>query len=155
MNRREVLALLGVTAALPASVLAQTNATRRLGVLSVTAADDAIGQTRSAVLVEALAGHGWKEHDSLKIHWRNGGGDRARIAQFADELVALKPDTCLRSARPRSRSCAGARRRSRSFSPSSQILSARALSRISPIPAAISPASPITTARWPANGWRC
>ena len=38
MNRREVLALLGVTAALPASVLAQTNARRRLGVLSVTAA---------------------------------------------------------------------------------------------------------------------
>jgi ABC-type uncharacterized transport system substrate-binding protein len=95
MNRREVLALLGVTAALPASVLAQTNATRRLGVLSVTAADDAIGQTRSAVLVEALAGHGWKEHDSLKIDWRNGGGDRARIAQFADELVALKPDILL------------------------------------------------------------
>ncbi|MGY3426847.1 ABC-type uncharacterized transport system substrate-binding protein [Bradyrhizobium sp. F1.13.4] len=95
MNRREVLALLGVTAALPASVLAQTNATRRLGVLSVTAADDAIGQTRSAVLVQALAGHGWKERDNLKIDWRNGGGDRARIAQFADELIALKPDILL------------------------------------------------------------
>src|SRR3954467_1142229 len=95
MNRREVLALLGVTAALPASVLAQTNARRRLGVLSVTAADDAIGQTRSAVLVEALAGHGWKEHGSLEIDWRNGGGDRARIAKFADELVALKPDVLL------------------------------------------------------------
>ncbi|WP_275170999.1 hypothetical protein [Bradyrhizobium sp. CSS354] len=66
MNRREVLALLGVTAALPASVLAQTNATRRLGVLSVTAADDAIGQTRSAVLVQALAGHGWKERDNSR-----------------------------------------------------------------------------------------
>jgi putative ABC transport system substrate-binding protein len=65
MNRRDVLALLGMAAALPASVLAQANATRRLGVLSVTAADDAIGQTRSAILVEALAGLGWKEHDSL------------------------------------------------------------------------------------------
>src|SRR3954464_2929213 len=95
MNRREVLALLGVTAALPASVLAQTNATRRLGVLSVTAADDAIGQTRSAVLVEALAGHGGREPGSLEIEWRNGGGDRARFAQFANELLALKPDILL------------------------------------------------------------
>ena len=96
MNRRRCLALLGMIAALPASALAQQpNATRRLGVLSVTAADDAIGQTRSMVLVEALAGHGWKERDNLKIDWRSGGGDRARIAQLADELIALKPDILL------------------------------------------------------------
>jgi putative ABC transport system substrate-binding protein len=83
-------------AALPAAARAQQpNATRRLGVLSVTAADDAIGQTRSMVLVEALAGFGWKERDNLKIDWRNGGGDRVRIAQLADELIALKPDILL------------------------------------------------------------
>ena len=96
MNRRECLALLGMSAALPAPTLAQQpNATRRLGVLSVTAADDAIGQTRSTVLVEALAGHGWKERDNLKIDWRSGGGDRVRIAQLADDLIALKPDVLL------------------------------------------------------------
>ncbi|MCK1720034.1 ABC transporter substrate-binding protein [Bradyrhizobium sp. 141] len=96
MNRRRCLALLGMIAALPVPALAQQpNATRRLGVLSVTAADDAIGQTRSMVLVEALAGHGWKERDNLKIDWRSGGGDRARIAQLADELIALKPDILL------------------------------------------------------------
>ncbi|KRP94191.1 ABC transporter substrate-binding protein [Bradyrhizobium yuanmingense] len=96
MNRRRCLALLGMLAALPAPALAQQpNATRRLGVLSVTAADDAIGQTRSIALVEALAGQGWKERDNLKIDWRNGGGDRARIAQLADELIALKPDILL------------------------------------------------------------
>ena len=96
MNRRECLALLGMIAALPAPALAQQpNATRRLGVLSVTAADDAIGQTRSTVLVEALAGHGWKERDNLKIDWRSGGGDRVRIAQLADDLIALKPDVLL------------------------------------------------------------
>lgn len=96
MNRRRCLALLGMIAALPAPALAQQpNATRRLGVLSVTAADDAIGQTRSMVLVEALAGHGWKERDNLKIDWRSGGGDRARIAQLADELIAFKPDILL------------------------------------------------------------
>ncbi|MHC4051761.1 ABC transporter substrate-binding protein [Bradyrhizobium sp. 25ACV] len=96
MNRRECLALLGTVVALPVPVLAQQpNAARRLGVLSVTAADDAIGQTRSMVLVEALARHGLKERDNLKIDWRSGGGDRARIAQLADELIALKPDVLL------------------------------------------------------------
>lgn len=96
MNRRENLALLGMIVALPAAVLAQQpNATRRLGVLSVTAAEDAIGQARSTILVEALAAHGWKEHDNLRIDWRSGAGDRARIARLAEELIALKPDVLL------------------------------------------------------------
>lgn len=94
MNRREVLGLVGMIAALPSPALAQQPA-RRLGVLSVTAADDAIGQTRSAILVEALVAHGWKEHDNLRIDWRSGAGDRARIAGLAEELIALKPDILL------------------------------------------------------------
>ncbi|GMO35270.1 ABC transporter substrate-binding protein [Bradyrhizobium sp. TM233] len=75
-------------------MLAQQPA-RRLGVLSVTAADDVIGQTRSAILVEALGRHGWKEHDNLRIDWRSGAGDRTRIARLADELIALNPDILL------------------------------------------------------------
>ncbi|WP_063686965.1 ABC transporter substrate-binding protein [Bradyrhizobium stylosanthis] len=93
MNRRELL-ILGMVAALPSPVLAQQPA-RRLGVLSVTAADDTVGQTRSAILVEALAAHGLKEHDNLRIDWRSGAGDRVRIAALADELIALKPDILL------------------------------------------------------------
>ncbi|QIP06114.1 ABC transporter substrate-binding protein [Bradyrhizobium symbiodeficiens] len=93
MNRRECLALLGMIAALPAPVLAQQpGAVRRLGVLSVIASDDVIGQAR---LAEALAGLGWKKRDKLEIDWRSGGGDRARIARLADELIALKPDVLL------------------------------------------------------------
>src|SRR5690242_15142457 len=93
MNRRECLALLGTIAALPAEVLAQQpNATRRLGVLSVIASDEVIGQAR---LVEALAAHGWKEQGNLRVDWRSGAGDRARIARLADELIALKPDILL------------------------------------------------------------
>jgi len=96
MNRRECLALLATVTALPASASAQQpNVTRRLGVLSVTAADDEIGQVRSRILAEALAAHGWKEHDNLKVDWRSGAGDRARIARLADELIALKPDILL------------------------------------------------------------
>ncbi|MGY4498792.1 putative ABC transport system substrate-binding protein [Bradyrhizobium sp. GM24.11] len=93
MNRRECLALLGTVTVLPASVLAQQpNTTRRLGVLAVTAGDDVIGQVR---LAEALAAHGWKEQDNLRVDWRSGAGDRARIAQLADDLIALKPDILL------------------------------------------------------------
>ncbi|WP_441239190.1 ABC transporter substrate-binding protein [Bradyrhizobium sp. 930_D9_N1_4] len=96
MNRREILALLGMIAAWPASAWAQQpNATRRLGVLSVTAADDEIGQVRSRILAEALAAHGWKEHGNLKVDWRSGAGDRDRIARLADELIARKPDILL------------------------------------------------------------
>lgn len=95
MNRREVLGVVGALAALPSSALAQSNAARRLGVLSVTADDDAVGQTRGAILVEALAAHGWKEHGNLTVDWRSGAGDRARIARLADELVALRPDILL------------------------------------------------------------
>ncbi|MFT4121367.1 ABC transporter substrate-binding protein [Bradyrhizobium sp.] len=96
MNRRELLALLGTIAALsPPAQGQQPNAVRRLGVLSVTADDDAAGQTRGAILVAALAAHGWKEGDNLRIDWRSGGGDRVRIARLADELIALKPDILL------------------------------------------------------------
>ncbi|WP_456842423.1 ABC transporter substrate-binding protein [Bradyrhizobium sp. USDA 4486] len=93
MSRRDCLAFLGMTVALPAAVPAQqANATRRLGVLSVIAGDEVIGQTR---LAEALASHGWKEQDNLGVDWRSGAGDRARIALLADELIALKPDVLL------------------------------------------------------------
>ena len=93
MNRRNCLALLGTIAAWPASVLAQQPAARRrLGVLSVIAADNVIGEAR---LDEALAAHGWSEQDNLDIDWHSGAGDRARIAQLADEVIARKPDVLL------------------------------------------------------------
>jgi putative ABC transport system substrate-binding protein len=92
MNRRDLLALLGTIPVLSASGLAQEpGAARRLGVLSVTA-DDVIGQTR---LAEALAAHGWREQDNLRVDWRSSAGDRAPIAPLADELIALKPDVLL------------------------------------------------------------
>ena len=92
MNRRELLALLGTITLSPSALAQQPNAPRRLGVLSVITGDDVIGQTR---LAEALAAHGWKEQDNLKLDWRSGAGDRARIAELADELIALRPDILL------------------------------------------------------------
>ncbi|WP_027522249.1 ABC transporter substrate-binding protein [Bradyrhizobium sp. Ec3.3] len=97
MKRREVLALLGCAALLPLPAVAQPAPAglRRLGVLTVTAADDAIGQMRATILTDALATLGWKEQDNLRIEWRHGGGDRALIARQAGELLALNPDILL------------------------------------------------------------
>ncbi|GAA0006336.1 hypothetical protein BRDID11002_63400 [Bradyrhizobium diazoefficiens] len=125
-------------------------------VLSVTAADDAIGQTRSAILVEALAAHGWKEHGNLRIDWRSGAGDRARIAGLADELIALKPDILLAVGTP---SVEELRRRTAMipivFAVVTDPVSQGFVQNLAHPGRATSPASPITTARWPANGWRC
>ncbi|MGY8668549.1 ABC transporter substrate-binding protein [Bradyrhizobium sp. UFLA05-109] len=97
MKRREVLVLLGGGVLLPLPAVAQPApaAMRRLGVLTVTAADDAIAQMRPTILVDALAALGWKEQDNLLIDWRSGGGDRTLIARQAGELVALNPDILL------------------------------------------------------------
>jgi putative ABC transport system substrate-binding protein len=91
--RREFIGILA-GAMLPLAARAQTLGAgmRRLGVLAVTAAGDPAGEERTAVLVEALAALDWKEAGNLRIDWRNGGGDRKRIGEFAAELVALSPD---------------------------------------------------------------
>jgi hypothetical protein len=58
MRRRELLALLGGAAVLPLRAQPQTTGPRRLGALTVTASDDAIGRRGSAILVDALAARG-------------------------------------------------------------------------------------------------
>lgn len=97
MRRRDFIGMVGGAAALPLAALAQAprENMRRLGVLSVTAANDAISQARADVAIEALAAHGWKQGGNLRIDWRDGSSDRAQIARFADELVALAPDVLL------------------------------------------------------------
>jgi len=68
---------------------------RRLGVLTVLAADDPIAQLRTAALIEALAALDWREGSNLHIDWRYGSSNRGLIAQFGGELVALAPDVLL------------------------------------------------------------
>jgi putative ABC transport system substrate-binding protein len=96
VRRRQLFGILA-GAILPLAARAQTSGAgmRRLGVLAVTAAGDPVAEERTAVLIEALAGLDWKEAGNLRIDWRNGGGDRKLIAEFADELVALAPDVLL------------------------------------------------------------
>lgn len=94
-TRRTVLA--GITAALAPVMLAaraqpRHGASRRLGVLSATAATDPMAQVNAAAFVQALGVLNWHEDDNLRIDWRWAGGDPALFERYAAELVALAPD---------------------------------------------------------------
>jgi putative ABC transport system substrate-binding protein len=97
IGRRKLIGLMAGTFALPFAARGQeaTDRPRRLAVLSVTSADDPIAQVRTAVLKDALAALNWEQGGNLHFEWRNGNGDRARIAEFAGELVELEPDVIL------------------------------------------------------------
>src|SRR5262245_33837425 len=93
MGRREFVALLGGAAAWPLAARAQqSERVRRIGVLTVSAPDDADAQTRLAVLRQGLQRFGWIEGRNLQIDARWGAGDAAATRRAATELAALAPD---------------------------------------------------------------
>ncbi|SDR58097.1 putative ABC transport system substrate-binding protein [Rhizobiales bacterium GAS113] len=103
MRRREFIKLVGGTVLvrpLAARAQQQGNEMRRLGVLAGNAANDPVWQPRVAALLQGLAALNWKEDRNLRIDWRYGGGDHARMARFAGELVALAPDVILAVSTP-------------------------------------------------------
>jgi hypothetical protein len=59
------------------------------------AADDPDGQARIAAFLQGLRALGWIEGRNLRLDYRLGGGDVARIRKDAVELVALAPDLIL------------------------------------------------------------
>ena len=79
MKRRAILA--GITALLaPRSLIAQTpsrDGPRRLGVLMGNLADDPVGQSYTASLMQGLRALDWREGANLRIDWRWAGGDPA------------------------------------------------------------------------------
>jgi putative ABC transport system substrate-binding protein len=94
MRRRDFVALLGATAAAwPLAARAQqSERMRRVGVLTVSAADDADAHTRLAALRQGLQRFGWIEGRNLQIDARWGAGDAAATGRAATELAALAPD---------------------------------------------------------------
>ena len=64
-RRREFLTLLGGAAAWPLTARAQQREPmRRVGVLMTLSADDVIGQTRVAALLQGLQQAGWEVRDA-------------------------------------------------------------------------------------------
>jgi putative ABC transport system substrate-binding protein len=94
MKRREFISLLGgAAAAWPLAARAQQRELMRsVGVLMTFGADDAIGQTRVAALLQGLQQAGWEVGRNLRIELRWSGANPADIRKRAGELVALAPD---------------------------------------------------------------
>ena len=97
MNRRELIALLGSTAAVgwPLGARAQPERVRRIGVLMTPAEDDPEGQTRMRAFVQGLQQLGWIDGGNVRIVTRWGAGNANDIRKYAAELVALAPDVIL------------------------------------------------------------
>jgi putative ABC transport system substrate-binding protein len=96
-KRREIITLFGgAVIARPLAARAQPpERARRIGVLMAQAADDPDGQARVAAFLQGLRALGWIEGRNVRLDYRWGGGDIARIRRDAAELVALTPDVIL------------------------------------------------------------
>ena len=93
MRRRELITLLGGTAAWPLSARAQQSEGMRLiGVLSGAREDDAVSQGRLAAFRTALQGLGWIEGRNIRFEVRWYGGNVDRLHAFALDLMKLAPD---------------------------------------------------------------
>jgi putative ABC transport system substrate-binding protein len=97
MNRRDLIALLGSTAAAwPLGARAQQpERVRRIGVLTPLAEVDPEGQVRISAFLKALQQLGWTDGSDLRIDYRRTLGDAERTRRYAVELVALAPDVIL------------------------------------------------------------
>jgi putative ABC transport system substrate-binding protein len=95
MRRREFLGVLGSAAATwPLGARAQERI-RRVGVLMLTGSDEPESQTYIAAFLQGLQEAGWSVGRNLRVDYRWGGMDRARLNRQAAELIALGPDVVL------------------------------------------------------------
>ena len=111
-RRREFITLVGGAAAWPVAARAQQRkGIGRIGFLwSGFAADDPEGQVRGNAFVQGLQELGWGVGRNLRIDYRWGLGDAARLRKGADELVAMQPDVLFAAGGPAVAALQGATR---------------------------------------------
>jgi putative tryptophan/tyrosine transport system substrate-binding protein len=97
MRRREFIAGLGMTAALPLAARAQGDRVRLVGMLLPFPKSDPVVQASIRTLREELAKLGWSEGGTVKFdeRWTTDNMDLVRSA--AADLVELKPDVIVSS----------------------------------------------------------
>lgn len=96
VRRRQFITLIGGAAGWPLAARAQRNeGVRRIGVLMPLAEGDPEGRARVAAFLQGLRELGWIEGRNVRLDYRWGGGDVARIRRDAVELVALTPEVIL------------------------------------------------------------
>jgi putative ABC transport system substrate-binding protein len=103
MRRRQLITILGgVAVAWPLAARAQQpqDGMRKIGVLLPFADSDAESHEHLTILRDELQRLGWRDANNVQIALRWGGGDVARIAAMARELVALRPDAILARSTP-------------------------------------------------------
>ena len=101
MNRRDTLLILLAFGATPLDSRAQQpERARRIGVLLGLDENDSDAQLRLVAFKEGLAGLGWAERRNLTFDVRWSALELDRVAGFAKELVALKPDVILAHTTP-------------------------------------------------------
>jgi putative ABC transport system substrate-binding protein len=102
MKRRAFMALAGgAIAAWPLAARAQgTTVVRKVGVLLSGVESDPDSQLRIAAFRRGFAELGWKEGENVQIEYRWSAGKSELIRQYAEELVALKPDVILANSTP-------------------------------------------------------
>ena len=106
-RRRSVLVLAGVFA-LPCLALAER--TFRIGILDPGNASNAERGQLWHVMLERLRELGVDEGRNLVVEYRWGGGDHARLAGLARELVAMEPDVIVAVTTPGARAAMAATR---------------------------------------------
>jgi len=102
VNRRQIITLLGGTAAWPLAARAQQQGERmrRIGVLMGVPENDLEYQTFVAAFRGGLQELGWAEGRNIQIDTRWAGPDVASIQRFAKELIALQPDLIISQSTP-------------------------------------------------------
>jgi putative ABC transport system substrate-binding protein len=96
MRRREFVTLLGAAATWPLGARAQqTETVRRIGFLHALSESDPDVQETSIAFAQSLRQLGWVDGRNLKVEWRWGDGDPARIRKHANELAGLGPDVVI------------------------------------------------------------
>jgi putative ABC transport system substrate-binding protein len=96
MRRREFIAGLGSTAALPVVARAQQgDRVPRIGVLVSGDENDPVRKTFVSAFTQGLADLGWIVSRNVRMDLLWAGSDNNRIRALAQELVGLQPDIIL------------------------------------------------------------
>jgi putative ABC transport system substrate-binding protein len=98
MQRRELITLIGGAAALwPLTARAQTDRSRRIGVLMGYPEGDPQAQANVKAMRKGLQNLGWIDGQNVTIDYRWAGGDPDKARAFARELIGMAPDVIVPS----------------------------------------------------------
>src|SRR5262245_46903310 len=103
MRRRELIIVLGGAAAMssvPVRARAPDKVRRIAFLLGFATENDPEAQTRITAFLQGLEALGWTEGRNIRIGYRFGGGDVARIQALAAELVSSAPDVIVANSSP-------------------------------------------------------